>query len=67
MTLESISVMCTKCESIAIDDYDLVDALSMDIDCDGQLISFEGTIVCQHCQHEMEVTLQYNPVYLNVE
>ena len=67
MTLESISVMCPRCDFIAIDDYDLVDALTMDIDCDGQLLSFEGTIECQHCEKEIEVTLQYNPVYLNVE
>ncbi len=63
----NITVTCTKCNHIAIDDGMIVDALHMDVDCDGQLLSFEGTIECQHCLHEMEVTLQYNPVYLNVE
>lgn len=62
-----VNAKCTKCNHTAIDGCDLVDALHMDVDCDGELLSFEGTIECQHCQHEMEVTLQYNPVYLNVE
>ena len=67
MTLGDINVGCRRCNLEAIDSYDLVDALDMDIDCDGLLLSFEGTIECQHCEKEIEVTLQYNPVYLNVE
>ena len=62
-----LTVVCTKCNLEAIDSYDVVDTLSMEIEYDGLLLSFEGTIECQHCQHEMEVTLQYNPVYLDVE
>ena len=67
MTLGDINVGCPRCNLEAIDSYDLVDAMDMDIDCDGLLLSFEGTIECQHCEKEIEVTLQYNPVYLNVE
>ena len=67
MTLGDINVGCPRCNLEAIDSYDLVDALDMDIDCDGLLLSFEGTIECQDCEKEIEVTLQYNPVYLNVE
>ena len=67
MTLGDINVGCPRSNLEAIDSYDLVDALDMDIDCDGLLLSFEGTIECQHCEKEIEVTLQYNPVYLNVE
>ena len=67
MTLGDINVGCPRCNLEAIDSYDLVDALDMDIDCEGLLLSFEGTIECQHCEKEIEVTLQYNPVYLNVE
>jgi len=64
----NITVTCTKCKCMAVDGNDtLVDSLDMDVECDGELLSFEGTIECQYCQHEMEVTLQYNPVYLNVE
>ena len=63
MTLGDINVGCPRCNLEAIDSYDLVDALDMDIDCDGLLLSFEGTIECQHCEKEIEDTLQYNPVY----
>lgn len=63
----NITVTCTKCNLEAIDGWDIVDALTMDIECEGQLLSFDGTIECQHCEKEIEVTLQYNPVYLNVE
>ena len=67
MTLCDINVGCPRCNLEAIDSYDLVDALTLDIDCDGLLLSFEGTIECQYCEKEIEVTLQYNPVYLDVE
>lgn len=67
MILDDLTVVCPRCNLEAIDSYDLVDALTMDIECDGLLLSFEGTIECQHCEKEIEVTLQYNPVYLNVE
>ena len=67
MTLGDINVGCQRCNEEAIDSSELTDALTLDIDCDGLLLSYEGTIECQYCGHEMEVTLQYNPVYLNVE
>lgn len=61
----NLDMLCPKCHHTPMEGTEIIESLSMDIEMDGELLSFEGEIECENCGHEITVVVQYNIVFMD--